>query len=123
MSKIIQAVNAMVANSDKVTNVEQGEGGKEFFFLYKEKYKWSIVKNENKDEYFLHYYPDEMSSIELLASIPQGSWEGIQYVTYSTAELKTRESIESFAELYIMVKENLYNINQALDDIIGDDLF
>ena len=43
MTKIVQAVNAMISNPDKIKSVIPN--GQEFFFIYKDKYKWSILKN------------------------------------------------------------------------------
>lgn len=119
MSKIIQAINTMISNSSNITKTIQNN--RELFFLYSGRYKWSIVKPESTtEEYSLHYYPGEVS-LDFLANIdeddPDG-WEDINFITYSTKELKTREARESLAELYLVVKEKIYGVGDALDEII-----
>jgi len=41
-------------------------------------------------------------------------------VKYSDTEVGTKEAKSSFAELYTIVKERLYGVNDVLDDIISD---
>lgn len=116
MSKIIRAINAMIAGASRITEVRQN--GHEIFFLYNGQYKWSVIKNPREEgEYSLHYYPGE-ESLDYLAQVEGPEWEGVNFVTYSTKELKTREAKESLAELYLLVKEKVYGVDAALDDII-----
>jgi len=117
MNKIVQAVNAMISNPELITNVIPSN--RETFFLYKGRYKWSIRRDEDGD-YILWYYPVG-GRIEDLASIDDGSdWEGVPMVVYKTAELGTREASASFADLYTMVKEKAYGMDDVLKDIISD---
>lgn len=118
MSKIVQAVNSMIGKSKKISQVFYIDGN-EIFFVYDDKYKWSI-KEENDENYSLHFYLSE-EKIEEIANtsdlLPPDA-----YITYRTDELKTREAKESFRDLYILVKEKLLGADQALDDIIFGDL-
>jgi len=117
MSKIIQAINIMITNSEKISKAIPGQNSDEIFFLYDQKHKWSIAKGED-DNYHLHYYSDQQP-LENIASYPGDDWGTFtQFVTYSTNDLKTREAYESMAELYRVVKEKAYGIDKALDDII-----
>lgn len=113
MSKIVQAINAMIANPELITNVIQGQD--ELFFLYKGKYKWSIVKRE--DGIRLWYYPG-ITDLELLASFEGPEWEGIPMVSYADTDIGTKEAKASFIELYTIIKESAYGVNAVLDDII-----
>jgi hypothetical protein len=115
MSKIVRAVNVMISNSNGITTVISKQG--EYFFLYDDKYKWSIRYNVAEDAYYLYYYPGEQS-LQALASFEE--WQTFdEFVTYSTKDLKTKEAYDSFSELYTLVKEKRYGIDAALDDIIG----
>lgn len=116
MSKIVQAVNAMISNPDLISNVIPNE--KEFFFLYKNKYKWSITRNDN-NVHVLWYYPGA-ESLESLASTDGPEWEFIPMITYRDNEIGTKEAKASFAELYTLIKERAYGVNEVLDDIISD---
>lgn len=118
MSKIVQAVNSMVANPDLVNRVLRGFEG-ELFFLYKGKYKWSIRRNDD-GEFFLFYYPGDQT-LEHLAQLQDYEWQDFgEMVSYSTKEIGTREARSSFSDLYTLLKERLFGVNEALDDIIGD---
>ncbi|MBR8507385.1 hypothetical protein SAMN05443026_5852 [Burkholderia orbicola] len=117
MSKIFQAVNSMVFNRNLITNVVKGES--EYFFLYKNKYKWSIAQRE--DETYLWYYPGSITLEALSRCEQSGDWESVDMVKYSDREIGTKEAIASFSELFVVVKEKLYRIDDVLDDIISDD--
>ncbi len=117
MSKIVQAVNAMVSNPKLITNIIQSDG--ELFFMYRGKYKWSMALNRESDEYLLWHYPGN-ETLESLASYEGHDWEGTPMVTYKTADIGTKEAHASFAELYGLLKERLYGMNEVLDDIISD---
>lgn len=118
MSKVVQAVNAMIANPDLIGNVVRSSSG-EFFFTYKSKYNWSIKRSSNSgSDFFLYFYPGG-SSLNDLASIDD--WDNVPMVHYSTKEIGTREAAQSFAELHGLLKERLYDVNTVLDDIIKDD--
>lgn len=115
MSKIVQAVNAMISNPNLISNVIPNE--KEFFFLYKNKYKWSISRRDN--DHILWYYPGG-DRLEALSSYEGSDWEGTPMVNYRDAEIGTKEAKASFSELYTLIKERAYGVNEVLDDIISD---
>jgi hypothetical protein len=116
--KIVSAANAMIATRDRITNAVPGTSGNEIFFLYDQKHKWSISKIAN-DEYNLFYYPGSQT-INELASWPDDAWyEFAPMIRYNTKEIGTKEAKETFSELYRIVNENLFGINEVLDDIIS----
>lgn len=114
--KIIQVINTMILNSSKITNVVKNE--EEFFFLYDKKYKWSISRMKEEDKYFLHFYPTDEMTIEQLSEFHY--WEDFSnFITYKTEEIKTKEAIESFSELYKVVAEKVYGLDTIFDEIIN----
>lgn len=114
MSKIVQAVNAMISNNHLISDVIRGEN--EIFFLYKGKYKWSMAYRD--DIYYLWYYPGEQS----IESLAQEQWQqGMPMVSYKDADIGTKEARASFADLYMVVEEKVYGVDAVLEDIIGDD--
>lgn len=115
MSKIVQAVNAMISNPGNITKVIQGE--RELFFLYRDKYKWSM--REDEKGYVLLFYPGN-ERLETLASYVGPEWEGTNMLQYSSEEIGTKEAKASFAELYALLKESVFGVNKVLDDIISD---
>lgn len=113
--KIIQVINAMISNSEKISNVLKNDS--EYFFLYNEKHKWSI--KQNNDSYILFFYPTPNFTIEELAN--QIDWSNFnEIISYRSDEIKTREAIESFSELYQIVSEKLYGIDDIFDEIISN---
>ena len=116
MSKIVQAVNAMISHPEKITNVIRGR--REIFFLYKDKYKWSIMQDDGGDVR-LWYYPGA-DSLQSLASYEDTDWEGTPMVSYRSGDIGTREAQASFSDLYSLLKERVHGINEVLDDIISD---
>lgn len=112
MSKIVIAVNSMISHADQISNVEKSED--EYYFLYNNKYKWSM--REKDGNYFLYFYPGNETLDQLINTI---DFNSIDLVIYSTQDLKTREAEESFRELYLILKEKFFEVDSALEDIIG----
>lgn len=121
MSKVVKAINVMISNPDKITKAIKAENGTEIFFLYDGKHPWSIIERDGSD-YYIHYYPGNPDIVRL-ASIPDQYWEeeNIQSVMYSSKELGTKEAKESMAELYSVVSEKVYGMDDILEDIIQSD--
>lgn len=114
--KIVQAVNAMISNPDKITKVIKND--EEYFFIYRDAYKWSMRKNE-EGEHVLWFYPFE-ENIENLAAYGADDWANVNMVAYKDSEIGTKEARASFAELYTLLKERVFGMNFVLDDIISD---
>lgn len=113
--KIVQVMNAMISNPEKISNVLQNDG--EYYFLYDKKHKWSI--KSLGDNYTLFFYPTNTLSIEQLAT--NDDWVNFsEVVSYTSQEIKTREATESFSELYQIVSEKLYGLDDIFDEIIGN---
>lgn len=120
MSKVISAANAMIANPKKIRPVLLGQGGNEIFFTYDGKHNWSMTSPNGN--YFLFFYPAASNyTLEQLANIEDPEeWEHLAMVRYDAKELGTREAMQTLSELYTVIKEKVYGVNEALDDIIGD---
>jgi len=124
MSKIVLAVNSMITNSKEISDVSNI--GSEYYFLYKKKYKWSIYKGDDEynDDYYyaLTYYAGKETIDTLLKWKREAShdyWKAYPQIIYSTATLKTTETMESFAELYNIISEKSFDVDIVLDDIIN----
>ena len=119
MSKIVKAVNSMISNAEKISDVVilkyPDNNDYEYVFKYDFKYIWGI--SNRGEDYSLFFYP-EIKEVNKLN--PYMDWNSVEYITYNTKDLKTRETLESFAELYLIIKEKLHNVDGVLDDIIGD---
>lgn len=113
MYKIVAAVNSMISNSHLIEQVKRH--GNVCYFIYDRRFKWSIAKNT--EDYFLCYYPTEHSLEDI---ITYSDYDGFdEYVVYSTKDIKTKESIESFSDLYQTIQNKLYGIDSVLDQIIS----
>lgn len=119
MSKIVQAVNAMIANPDLISDVRWGSGG-ELFFHYKNKYKWSMASKDAGD-YMLWFYPGDVP-LNQLSTYEGHDWEGVPMVTYKSSEIGTKEATASFSELFGLLTERVHGVNEVLDDIIKGDM-
>ncbi|RUO36231.1 hypothetical protein CWE13_09515 [Aliidiomarina shirensis] len=112
----------MVSNPDLINNVLKGQHHTEYFFKYENKHNWSIFRN-HEGVYYLQYYPGEVDLSDL-AGIPDQQWEEAapESVAYNTKDLATKEAVESFRDLYAIVKEKVYGMDEVLDDIIGGNI-
>ncbi|RYC67383.1 hypothetical protein [Spirosoma sordidisoli] len=116
MYKIVAAVNSMIENQHLIEPVIKSASGG-LFFTYNSKFKWSIIENE-QGIFSLFYYPGNQS-LEELAAYTYDDWRKFkEEVVYSTQELKTKEAIESFSELYKILQTKVFGIDSVLDDII-----
>ena len=116
MSKIIRAINAMIANPEKISNIFKKE--KEYYFLYDKKYKWSISYIEDQDRYYVYYYP-ESKSLENISTTTD--WGDEEFLVYKSEDFNSQEAIQTFKELYLIIKERQYGIDKVLDEIIKDE--
>jgi len=115
--KVVAAANAMIANPKLITGVIPGQIGSEIYFLYDGKYKWSVTKSE--DDFSLFFYPGTQE-LNQLASWDEDNWHYFnEFVRYSAKELGTKEALVTFSELYRVVQERRYDIDEVLEDIIG----
>lgn len=118
MNKIIQVINAMISNAQKITNVIVANDD-EFYFIYDKKHKWSITKDEEDESISLFLYPDETKKLEELAfDINFGEYK--KFVVYSSEDFKSKEATESFEELINLVKNKIYGVDDILDEILKD---
>ena len=123
MSKIVQAINVMIASKDKIGDVRQGSYNDEYFFSYNSKYVWSILRLEDTGDFVISNYPlpsgrTVAEYTNYLSTLELTEFTNMNYVFYSTLNLKTREAKESFSELFTILKEMFLGIDKTLDDII-----
>ena len=114
MNKIILAINSMIQNLDKISNVSVLNN--EYFFQYKG-YIWGIF--ESTENYILTYYPGSTTVTNLINVIEFS--DDIDSISYNSDAFKNQEDIESFRDLYLIIKEKVYGLDKVLDDIIEND--
>ena len=89
-----------------------------YFFLFDGEFKWAIERENNEGIYSVYFFPSDSKSIEELSN-HQDLMYHIEYVKYSTEELKSKEAIETFKELYQIVVEKVFDIDKMFDKIIS----
>ena len=122
MSKIVVAANVMIENRTQISSVLRGNGpvDGEVFFLYEQKHKWSIFKSSaGAEEYVLCYYPGDHSLRAYAAMDDSTDWEEVDIIFYRTKEIGTTEARQTFANLYSVVKELKFGMEEILDEIIS----
>jgi hypothetical protein len=120
MSKIVQAINVMIVNSDRITDVTPSTTTDIIFFRYDNKYIWGIREDVNEEGeliYYLTYFPDN-TMISHLVSLPNYELKEIKQLVYFSAEFNSREATQSFAELYTIINEKKFGVDSVLEDII-----
>ena len=105
----------MITNSQRISNVIEREN--EFFFVYNDKHKWSIIGSDNSIVLFL--YPNKDITLEELA-FEVNFDEYKAYVSYRSEDFKSIEATESFKELLKIVKDKIYGVDSILDDILKE---
>lgn len=114
MNKIILAINSMIENSDEIS-VVVGKNN-EYIFSYQGSI-WSIFEyNDPESGYSLVLYP-RTKSISQLESLDNPRFN-TPHIIYSSGDLKTQEALESFHELYNILKEKVYGVDDILNKII-----
>jgi hypothetical protein len=118
MNKIIQVINTMISNSGRISNVLVAV--EEYFFIYNDKHKWSIMESKNdSDAITLFLYPDENIKLETLAYDTDYETYS-KFVTYRAQDFKSSEVIESYRELLKVVKDKIYGVDDILDEILKE---
>ena len=77
-----------------------------------------MIKND-QDDYIIFYYPDDMS-LEEVVNISNINWQNLNVIKYALSDIRTREANASFSELYTLLSEKAYGIDEVLKDIISD---
>lgn len=113
MSKIVRAVNTMILNKEKISDVIESKG--EIYFIYDIIYKWSVRKASGV--YYLTFYPEDIPLEELIKL--KGKNIVVKNIVYNTDELNSREAKASFSELYVLIKEKSLKVDEILEEIIG----
>jgi hypothetical protein len=121
MSKIVQVVNTMLNNPSKITNVQKGHDV--IFFNYIHEQLWGLSKQDN-DQIILSIYPqkDLPIAVKDLVNMDDLDWKLTPPISiaYSSESLKESAALESFTELYKVIIEKLYGIDDIFDQIIQD---
>jgi len=121
MSKIVQVVNTMLNNPSKITNVQKTHDV--IFFNYIHEQLWGIFKQDN-DQIILSIYPqkDIPITVKDLVNMDDLDWKLTPPISiaYSSESLKESAALESFTELYKVIIEKLYGIDDIFDEIIQD---
>lgn len=121
MSKILQVVNTMLNNPSKITNVQKKQDVILFNYLHDQ--LWGIFKQDN-DHLILSIYPqkDLPITVKDLVNMDDLDWKLTPPISiaYSSESLKEREALESLTELYKVIIEKLYGIDDIFDEIIQD---
>lgn len=107
MKEIVNTINAMVSNPELITSVLRGQNEAECFFIYDQKYIWSILKRVD-GEFYLACYPDEQD-ISGLASIHERAWHyiGPHCIEYTSDQLGIVEAKSSMNELFDIVNAKM----------------
>jgi len=127
-SKIVIAVNSMISNDQNITEVEiSGRDANGYAFTYKGEYVWGIYRYEDENgiqQHILHYFPEiDSTDLESVVDMDEDNWDSTKKVTYRTKEIDTTEARSTFSELFVMLSEKAYGIDEVLNDIISDDDF
>ena len=115
MSRIVQAVNSMIAHQEKISSVLEWPDYSWLLFLYDGKHKWAMRKAD--DDYSLVYLK---STLKLEDLADEANFDREPSIYYRTRELGTKEALVSFRELYQVLQEKALGIEEALNEIIGD---
>lgn len=118
MNKIIQTINVIISNSSKISKVFQ-KNKNEYFFLYN-KYIWSISYSLLEDNYYIYCYPNN-DNFEELVKIENISDSDINFISYNAKDLNISNALISFKDLYFLIREKSYKVDEIFDDIISDE--
>lgn len=106
--RLIEVINKIIANPDKISNVVH-KGGGDYLFLYDSKHRWYI--GTRGPEYELRLYNKSNKDMTELAKLE--NFEGIEHVEFSTLN-KKEASLKA-------VFKNLYNVIVYKDQEFDDD--
>jgi hypothetical protein len=127
MSKIVAAINTMVSNSNKISNVINVNT--HWFFLYDDKYAWCIEswEYEGANRYVLffikaehNFYVNDTTIFERLSRTDVRSLvKNGEAIEYNSNEIGSDESLQAFRLLFTAIKEKRIGIDKVLDEIIN----
>jgi hypothetical protein len=111
--RIIEVLNIMVGNHEKITDVKKAEYRSEFFFKYLGKQVWSVWwPGSEAESIVVAYFPE--------AKIIDDAMQGGTRVEYGASDWRTQEGIDTFKDLYKTLEEKYFHVDAALDEIVRD---
>lgn len=136
-AKLIAALNTIVENFDKVTDIQMY--GEVYAFRYIRKHTWAIQpewqhvyrgprgleslmgcdsRSDPRGEYGyrVFYFPGDVAPIEAAEAIALG--HPLERISISSSEIKTTEAYETFSDLYRQLGMKYFNVENVLDEII-----
>lgn len=113
--KIILVINSMISRNNLITDVSK-DSQDVFYFVFDRKHKWTMYYDESDDNFKLVIYPDPTKTIDDIKNIDINN---LAHVAYQSKEFRTIEAKESFRELYKLIQEKLYNVDDAFDEILN----
>ncbi|MDA6068661.1 hypothetical protein NJT12_03420 [Flavobacterium sp. AC] len=122
--KIVLVINSIISHQEKISNIIAN--GDEIFFLYDGKHKWSVDKiaEEYIDTYIVNFYPQDgnENKVQTLEQIIDLKMFGspVRMATYTTRQYSTTEAYETFKDLYEIVFNKVYGIDDIFDSIISE---
>ena len=122
MDKLISALNTIVENFDKITEIRKT--GSVYAFRYLGKQTWAVqpesgiqVFAEPRGGYRVFYFPGDVTPDQAAEALELGYSEP-ERLSFSTSEIKTTEAYETFSDLYRQLGMKYFKIDNVLDEII-----
>jgi len=115
MNKIIQVINKMIDERDRINvMLKLGTDSSPMFLFYYKEYAW-VIYYEN-DGYFLGFLGStyEISEDLYKSIIP------LMKIAYTSNQFKGQEALESFKELYQIVLEKSIGFDDVLDNLLKE---
>jgi len=120
-AKLVRALNTMIENLDKITEVRKA--GSTYVFRYLGKQTWAIQEmrispfSGVSPEYRAFYFPGDETPQQAADGLAADDQQ-LERVSFSTSEIKTTEARETFSDLYRRLGMKEFNIDKVLDEII-----
>lgn len=135
MSTVIEVLNKIIERKNRITRTASFND--KLYFLYDDKYLWSIEKqlhssNDERASYIVELYPnvgvniDKVQfppyiekNLELLEENPRAS-QLYSRVSYSSVNYPTRAAHDTFTELYLIVSGKASGADDILQAILNN---
>jgi len=119
MNQVIEVINTIIENKINISNVINDNGM--IFFLYKEIHIFSLHSKSDTDldAFYFNVYPAKEFDINRILYLKHNvGLNEVPMVSFDSDDFKTQEALETFRDLYLVLKSKLYDVDKVFADIL-----
>lgn len=111
--RIAEVLKTMLRNKELISRPIYKKEEREFYFLYDQKYKWSILTSPSGAEFTVYIYPGEENLQQVY-----DDWSTAEKISFSTVSLTDYEFRTACRALYEYLRDDYFGVERLFNEIL-----